>query len=95
VLPFFITDGKPPRVRGLNMVGLKRAGFSTEERRALKDAYRILFRSQLALEDALAELARLEDENVRHLANFIRGSKRGFTRARRSESAIEGESLNV
>jgi UDP-N-acetylglucosamine acyltransferase len=95
VLPFFITDGNPPRVRGLNSVGLKRAGFSTEERRALKDAYRILFRSQLALEDALAELARLEDENVQHLVNFIRGSKRGFTRARRVESAIEDESLIV
>jgi UDP-N-acetylglucosamine acyltransferase len=95
VLPFFITDGNPPRVRGLNMVGLRRAGFSTEARRALKSAYGILFRSQLALEDALAELARLEDENVRHLVNFIRGSKRGFTRARKGERAIDDESLNV
>jgi UDP-N-acetylglucosamine acyltransferase len=77
------------------MVGLRRAGFSTEARRALKDAYRILFRSQLALEDALAELARQEDENVRHLVNFIRGSKRGFTRARKGERAIEDESLTV
>jgi UDP-N-acetylglucosamine acyltransferase len=95
VLPFFMTDGNPPRVRGLNTVGLRRAGFSTAERRALKDAYRILFRSQLALEDALSELARLDDENVLHLVNFIRGSRRGFSRARRVERTVDEESLTV
>jgi UDP-N-acetylglucosamine acyltransferase len=92
VLPFFTTDGNPPRVRGLNLVGLRRAGFSSVERRALKDAYRILFRSRLRLEDALVELLRLEDENVRHLVNFIRGSQRGFSRARKGERTAEEES---
>jgi UDP-N-acetylglucosamine acyltransferase len=87
VLPFFTTDGNPPRVRGLNLVGLRRAGFSTEARSALKDAYRILFRSRLALADALHELERTEDENVRHLVNFIRGSRRGFARAGKEERA--------
>jgi UDP-N-acetylglucosamine acyltransferase len=95
VLPFFITDGNPPRVRGLNTVALRRAGFSTEERRALKSAYRILLRSQLTLEDALAELARLDDENVQHLVQFIRGSQRGFARARRAEHTVDEESLTV
>jgi UDP-N-acetylglucosamine acyltransferase len=95
VLPFFVTDGNPPRVRGLNTVGLRRAGFSTEERRALKDAYRILFRSGLALEDALGEMSELNDENVAHLVNFIRGSRRGFSRARRDERAGDEESLTV
>src|ERR671921_2292907 len=56
VLPFFTTDGNPPRVRGLNTIGLRRAGFSAEERSALKRAYRILFRSGLPLEDALREM---------------------------------------
>jgi UDP-N-acetylglucosamine acyltransferase len=87
VLPFFITDGNPPRVRGVNTVGLRRAGFQGDARRALKDAYRILFRSRLALADALDQLARLDDENVLHLVAFIRGSRRGFSRARR----VEGE----
>jgi UDP-N-acetylglucosamine acyltransferase len=95
VLPFFTTDGNPPRVRGLNSVGLRRAGFSTEERRALKDAYRILFRSNLALEEALGEMERLEDENVAHLIKFIRNSKRGFARARRGERTRDEESLTV
>jgi UDP-N-acetylglucosamine acyltransferase len=81
VLPFFITDGNPPRVRGVNSVGLRRSGFNDEERRALKDAYRILFRSALPLQNALQTLDELEDEHVAHLVNFIRGSKRGFVRA--------------
>jgi len=81
VLPFFITDGNPARVRGLNSVGLNRGGFSEEAYRALKDAYRKLFRSAIPIAEALAELEQVDNEHVSHLLNFIRGSKRGFTRA--------------
>lgn len=80
VLPFFITDGNPPRVRGINTVGLTRAGFSEEKRRVLKNAFRTLFRSGVLLEEALTELEQVDDENVSHLIRFIRGSKRGITR---------------
>jgi len=80
VLPFFTTDGNPPRVRGLNSIGLRRAGFSESARRALKDAYRILFRSGVPMEEALRQLQEIDDENVSRLIAFIRGSKRGFTR---------------
>jgi UDP-N-acetylglucosamine acyltransferase len=80
VLPFFITDGNPPVVRGVNSVGLRRAGFSESARRALKDAYRMLFRLSLPMEEALRQLEQIDDENVSHLINFIRGSKRGVTR---------------
>ncbi len=81
VLPFFTTDGNPPHVRGVNSVGLKRAGFSEETRRALKEAYRLLFRSETPFFEALEVLDQVRDENVSHLLRFIRGSKRGFTRA--------------
>ena len=81
VLPFFITDGNPARVRGVNSVGLRRAGFSEEERRALKDAYKMLFRSAQPVDDVLRQLERVENEHVAHLVNFIRSSKRGFVRA--------------
>lgn len=81
VLPFFITDGNPPRVRGLNTVGLTRAGFSEEKRRVLKNAYRALFKATAPLAEVLEELDQVEDENVAHLVAFIRGSKRGFIRA--------------
>lgn len=94
VLPFFTTDGNPPRARGLNAVGLRRAGFTTESRVALKRAYRFLFRDALPLEAALVEMEATGDEHVLHLARFIRGSRRGFTRAarrERTETATEFE----
>ena len=81
VLPFFITDGNPSRLRGVNSVGLRRGGFSEDERRALKDAYKLLFRSTMPVQDALRELDQVDDENVAHLVRFIRSSKRGFIRA--------------
>jgi len=81
VLPFFITDGNPSRLRGVNSVGLRRGGFSEEERRALKEAYKLLFRSTMPIQDALRELEQVDDENVAYLVRFIRSSKRGFIRA--------------
>ena len=89
VLPFFTTDGNPPRVRGLNSVGLRRANFSSENRQALKTAYQLLFRSSLPLQEALDRLDRLENEHVSHLSSFIRASKRGFTRAHRAQNREE------
>ena len=81
VLPFFITDGNPSRLRGVNSVGLRRGGFSDDERRALKEAYKLLFRSTSPIQNSLRELDQVDDENVSHLVNFIRNSKRGFIRA--------------
>lgn len=89
VLPFYITDGNPPRVRGLNSVGLRRAGFSREAMAALKKAYQVLFRNALALEEALTELARIDDPHVTHLVQFIKGAKRGFHRAERKAGEEE------
>lgn len=80
VLPFFVTDGNPATVRGVNSVGLRRAGFSEDERRAIKDAYRQLFRSKTPISEVLDELAQVDNEHVAHLVSFIRGSKRGFIR---------------
>ena len=81
VLPFFITDGNPARVRGVNSVGLRRAGFSDDARRALKEAYKKLFRSATPVEDVLQQLDQVDDEHVAHLVSFIRGSERGFIRS--------------
>ncbi len=88
VLPFFITDGNPSRVRGLNSVGLMRAGFSTESRLNLKRASHLLLRSRLSLEAALQDMAQLKDENVSHLIEFVRGSRRGFARENRALAAL-------
>lgn len=83
ILPFFTTDGNPPRVRGLNTIGLRRGGFSPESRAALKRAYQMLFRARLPLQSALGALEEVDDENVQHLVAFIRSSRRGFTREER------------
>ena len=77
-LPFVITDGAPGRAHGLNIVGLRRAGFKPDQIRTLKDAYRLLLRSGLSLEDALTELERIDDPMIDQLIDFVRSSKRGF-----------------
>ena len=80
VLPFFITDGNPARVRGLNQVGLKRAGLAPQDISALKCAFRTLLTSGLSLAEALLELRRSDSPHVSHLVAFLDGSERGFHR---------------
>jgi UDP-N-acetylglucosamine acyltransferase len=77
-LPFIITDGNPGRASGLNIIGLRRAGFKSSDIKDLKRAYRNLLRSGLLLEEALERLAEQDSLPVNHLMNFIRLSKRGF-----------------
>ena len=77
-LPFVTTDGVPGRASGLNVVGLRRAGFVASELRTLKEAYRLLLRAGLPLDEALRQMAELNDANVNELIEFVRGSKRGF-----------------
>lgn len=81
VPPYCSAAGNPPKLYGLNKVGLERRGLSDEVRKALKSAYRILFQSELGLSKALD---RAEEElqglpEVRHLVQFIRASERGIT----------------
>ena len=86
ILPFFTTNGNPARVRGLNSVGLRRAGFTAAERRNLKHAYQLLLRSGLSLAEALTQMATLDDVHVNHLIGFIRNSQRGITRRQNPKS---------
>ena len=85
VPPFMIADGNPGVLRGLNQIGLERAGFSPEDIRTLKDAYKTLFLRGLPQADALAVLRSQPDipECLRHLAQFIESSERGITRGGR------------
>lgn len=74
-----ITDGNPARVRGLNLVGLKRAGFKASDVRILKQAYRLIFQPGSQNENLLA-LSALEHNLSDHLYAFIQESERGFHR---------------
>lgn len=80
VPPYILAGGDPLSFNGLNSVGLKRRGFSNEARKALRLAYRILYRSQLNVQEALIRIeAECEQtEEVRHLLTFIRKSERGI-----------------
>jgi UDP-N-acetylglucosamine acyltransferase len=80
-LPFVITDGAPARARGLNVVGLRRAGLRPAQLRALKEGYRLLLRSSLPLATALERMAAIGDPLVDEMAVFVRSSKRGFAHA--------------
>ena len=81
VPPFFLYSGFNVAPKGLNLVGLKRAGFTAEQIARLKKAYQTLYRSGLRLEEALVKIeAGIPDENTLHLVRFIRGSARGICR---------------
>lgn len=90
VPPFLLTSEFNVAACGLNLVGLKRAGVSKEALRQLKQAYRILYRSRLPLEEALERIERdLTSEETRHLVAFIRKSKRGICRDFRAKNTRE------
>jgi len=84
-LPFVTTDGVPARARGLNVVGLRRAGVSADSMRALKEAYRILVRSRRPLAEAVAAAGALGDPLAEELAAFARSARRGFAHGARDE----------
>jgi UDP-N-acetylglucosamine acyltransferase len=81
VPPFFLYSDFNVSPKGLNLVGLRRAGFTTADVRALKNAYKLLYKSGLKLEDALSRIeTESPTEHTLHLVAFIRGSKRGICR---------------
>jgi UDP-N-acetylglucosamine acyltransferase len=83
VLPYVKTVGnRPAKSYGINTIGLQRKGFDKETVEALQRAYRILTRSKMLLQDALAKI---EEElsfhsEVRYFVEFVRESKRGVIR---------------
>jgi UDP-N-acetylglucosamine acyltransferase len=80
IVPYIKVAGNPPVVSGLNTVGLQRNGFSAESIAVLKKAYRILFRSDFNVAQAVEQIKRdlpLTDE-IKYLVNFIESSERGI-----------------
>ncbi len=79
--PFMLVEGNST-VRGINAVGLRRAGYSLHDRTEVKEAYKILYRSNLNVPQALdtLEAASMQSEPVKLLVDFVRGSVRGICR---------------
>ncbi|MBF2037172.1 MAG: acyl-ACP--UDP-N-acetylglucosamine O-acyltransferase [Leptolyngbyaceae cyanobacterium T60_A2020_046] len=100
VPPYMIVEGSPCRVRGLNVVGLKRAGITTVHDgrfyRELKEAYRLLYRTGQPLMETLETLESWADnDHVQHLRNFLKQSselpkRRGPMTGRRGTQASGG-----
>jgi len=85
--PFMLAAGNPCRVRGLNSVGLRRAGVEEPARLLLRRAYRIIYREGLNLAEALSTIesdllpqsaSGRGQEQLLELVRFIRSSERGI-----------------
>jgi UDP-N-acetylglucosamine acyltransferase len=81
VPPYFLYSDFNVAPKGLNIVGLRRAGFKASDVAALKTAYKLLYKSNLRLEEALERIEKeVPSEHTRHLIRFIQSSKRGICR---------------
>jgi UDP-N-acetylglucosamine acyltransferase len=79
--PFFLYAGLYIEPKGLNIVGLRRAGFSRSDISALKRAFHLLYHAGLKLADALVRIEReVPTEHTLHVVSFIRSSQRGICR---------------
>ncbi|HET6413322.1 MAG TPA: acyl-ACP--UDP-N-acetylglucosamine O-acyltransferase [Anaeromyxobacter sp.] len=82
VAPFCTVAGARAEMAGVNVVGMQRAGLAEEAIGRIKQAYKVVFRSNLGLQEAIAELS---DElsgypEIDHFIEFLKGSQRGITR---------------
>jgi UDP-N-acetylglucosamine acyltransferase len=94
VPPFCIVQGDRAGLVGVNVEGLRRRGFSPETTRAIRGAYRTLFRSGLPLREAAAR-ARADAPGipeVEHLVRFVETSRRGICRVRAGVDEEDDES---
>jgi UDP-N-acetylglucosamine acyltransferase len=80
--PYTIAQGDRAKTVGLNLVGLKRRGFSEQALRSIKQAYKIIFRSGLRQEEALQKIAAevVSGPELEVFVEFIKNSQRGVAR---------------
>jgi UDP-N-acetylglucosamine acyltransferase len=92
--PFSTCDGHPARVYGLNLIGLKRNGYSRESISKLNQAFKILFNSSLSIKHALERLGQEVQNNneVTYLIDFLKNSQRGVVRSSRKAHSEAVES---
>lgn len=81
ILPYSKNDGRPAYSRGINVVALKRRGFSQEDRTSINDAYKILSSSEFNTSQAVIKVKETlpKNEYVDRMIEFIQTSKRGVS----------------
>ncbi|MCK5912858.1 MAG: acyl-ACP--UDP-N-acetylglucosamine O-acyltransferase [Desulfuromusa sp.] len=83
IVPYAIVQGDRAKVVGLNLTGLKRRGFSSEALSNIKKIYKIVFRSNLKLEEAILQIDEQFDGTALEVAtylDFLKKSERGLAR---------------
>lgn len=82
VPPYVLAKGNPPKLYGVNIVGLRRNGLSPDLRLTVQKAYRILYRSGLNITQAIEEMERElpASEEIDHFLRFLRNTDRGICR---------------
>ena len=80
--PYVIVSGQPAVPRGINLEGLKRRDFSTEQIRNIKTAYKLLYSSDLRLEEAQEKISGLDEvsNELQVMLDFLQASTRGIIR---------------
>ena len=78
--PYVLAAGNTAAPHGINVRGLKRRQFAASAIDALREAYKIIYRSGLPLAKALNKLEAVKQPEVTHLVSFIRASERGIIR---------------
>ena len=94
--PFMLADGAPATVRGVNVVGLRRAGVSADVRRTIQDAHAVLYRSGLSPQSALDRIRGEIPPNpyVTRLVEFVASTRRGICGPPRGGvTALENEQV--
>ncbi|MFW0079269.1 MAG: acyl-ACP--UDP-N-acetylglucosamine O-acyltransferase [Coxiella endosymbiont of Haemaphysalis qinghaiensis] len=96
ILPYMLVTGNPGIPIGLNSVGLRRHGFSPKTLQSLKLVYRLIYRTNLKLEEIQLELKKLavETPEINHLLMMINSSTRGFARYKGNEQLLTHNNLS-
>ncbi len=82
VPPYILVDGHPASVNGINVVGLRRNDVSPGMRREIKKAYKIVYRSDLNVSQAIEKMDQELDSSptIEHFLRFLRNAQRGICR---------------
>lgn len=93
--PFMLAVGQPSTVRGVNVVGLRRAGFPPADRRAIRDAHRLLYREGLSPKAALDRIRQdiPPTPHVTLLVEFVETARRGICGPPRGTVPLESEEV--
>lgn len=80
--PFVMVGGKPTRPHGINSVGMERNGISAEDIRLIRKAYKMIYKMNLRLEDAIDQMEDLagDSKELSAMVNFLRSVSRGILR---------------